>query len=81
MNRDISKELSEFIRDEVKIPEDDLDFNADVDLLDYGYLDSFSLVSLMDYIEKEYSVSMADADFYEDLRTINHITSYIKDKS
>ena len=69
-----------FIRDQAQVAQDDTLFSDDVDLLDYGYIDSFGIVALIEMIEQKYKVDLSDQDFYDQkLRTIAGIATLIKD--
>lgn len=72
--------IREFIRDQANVaPDDDL-FSDEVDLLDYGYIDSFGIVALIEMIDQKYRVDLSDQDFYDQrLRTISGIASVVKD--
>ena len=61
--------------------EDDL-FTDDVDLLDYGYLDSFGTVALIELIDKESGVDFSNVDFYDaQFRTIAGIAAAVDERA
>ena len=71
--------IREFIRDQAQVPPDDDLFSDEVDLLDYGYIDSFGIVALIEMIDQKYQVDLSDQDFYDQkLRTIAGIATLIK---
>jgi hypothetical protein len=69
--------LLAFIRDEGNVPPDDADFGPDVDLFDFGYLDSFGLVRLTEWTRERFGFDMGNADFYAGVRTAAQIADYI----
>lgn len=76
----ICQKISEILRKIGKIDKDDQNFNFDVDLFDYGYLDSFGVVELLLEIKQSYSFDLSHEDFYQDLRTIRLISYNILKK-
>ena len=73
--------IRNFIREQAQISLSDDLFTDDVDLLDYGYLDSFGTVALIEFIDSEFSVDLADADFYDQqLRTVSGISQTVEDR-
>ena len=69
--------LMDFIRQEGDIPGDDPDFGQDIDLFDFGYVDSFGLVRLIEWVSERFGVDIGNADFYADLRTAAGIAAHI----
>ena len=66
------------IRADQSIPEDDRDFTPSVDLFDYGYLDSFGVVSLIARVSESFGVDLSRLDFYQpEYRNIAGIAAYI----
>jgi acyl carrier protein len=59
---DIQSKLSEFIRKQYMIPEDDANFTPDAQLFDAGYIDSFGMNDLIAFIEKEFGFKIEDRD-------------------
>lgn len=57
--------IREFIRKEAKVASSDTLFSDDVDLLDYGYIDSFGIVGLIELLSSRFGVDLSDVDFYE----------------
>ncbi len=55
---------------------DDL-FSDDVDLFDYGYLDSFGIVGLIEAVSQKFGVDLSDVDFYDGHRTIRSIAGIV----
>lgn len=77
-SQDALEFLMQMIREDQKIPGDDPDFSADVDLFDYGYIDSFGIVNLIASVKQSYGVDMSMVDFYEpDYRTVRGIARFV----
>ncbi len=77
-SQDALEFLMQMIREDQKIPGDDPDFSPDVDLFDYGYIDSFGIVNLIASVKQGYGVDMSMVDFYEpDYRTVRGIARFV----
>ena len=74
---DICKELSASLIRLDKTAKDDQNFSWEVDLFDYGYLDSFGVVELLTEISRIYNLDLTNEDFYKELRTIRAIANLI----
>jgi D-alanine--poly(phosphoribitol) ligase subunit 2 len=76
--KDIAFQLKRFIRDRFHIPEVDPEFTDDVNLFNYGYVDSFGAVDLYAYIEKEFSLRFSESELATaPLNTIRELSSFI----
>jgi methoxymalonate biosynthesis acyl carrier protein len=74
----VLQRLDGFIRDRFNVPADDPDFNTDVHLFDYGYIDSFGAVELMAFVQTEYAVEITGADLVAfPLNTIRQIAGLV----
>jgi acyl carrier protein len=74
----ITADLRQFIRQHYGVPETDADFNDDVDLFNYGYIDSFGAVALTAFIERQFSIKFDNADWVSfPLSTINQIAAFV----
>jgi methoxymalonate biosynthesis acyl carrier protein len=72
------QELRGFIRENFKIPAHDRDFNDDVHLFDYGYVDSFGAVDLTAFLERKFAVRVSDGDLMaHPFNTIREISSFV----
>jgi len=40
-------------------------FGPNVDLFDYGYLDSFGIVGLIAFVDQNYGLNLSNVDFYD----------------
>lgn len=75
---EITSELRSFIRKRFGVPESDPDFNDDVDLFNYGYIDSFGAVELTTFIENQFSIRLSESDWVAlPLSTIKEISSFV----
>ncbi len=78
---DICKILTESLIQLDKLKEEDNNFSYEVDLFDYGYLDSFGVVELLAEISARFDVDLTNEDFYRDLRNIISIAKVIDKRS
>lgn len=79
---DTVTKIREFIKNQAQVAADDELFTNEVDLLDYGYLDSFGTVALIELIDQEFGVDLSNADFYDaQFRTISGIAAAVDGKA
>lgn len=70
--------LLRHVKESQEIPDNDEFYGPDVDLFDYGYLDSFGIVSFIETVDKVFGVDMSMVDFYaDDFRTLKLLAHYI----
>lgn len=75
---EIKQGLRTFVQTRFKIADSDPDFNDDVHLFDYGYVDSFGAVELMTFIKETYAVEISNSDLIvHPLNTITEIGSLV----
>ncbi len=75
---EIRNKLREFVKAEFKIPDNDPDFSDDVNLFDFGYVDSFGAVTLTSYVETAFGVKISDSDLVAyPLNTIVEIADFV----
>lgn len=80
MKDEILKQLMAFVRDNMNVDPGDTYFTPDVDLFDYGYLDSFGIVSFTMMVKDNWGLNMDSVDFYADgFRTMEGLASYIEE--
>jgi D-alanine--poly(phosphoribitol) ligase subunit 2 len=78
----IQSELMGYIREKFEIQDDDTDFSADINLFDYGYIDSFGSVEIYSHLEKSYQVSITEETLLRSpLKTINDMVAFISRES
>jgi methoxymalonate biosynthesis acyl carrier protein len=74
----ILTELRDFIRMRFKVPSDDPDFTDDVNLFDYGYVDSFGAVELINFVKEKFAIEITESDLIAyPMNTIRQITQFI----
>ncbi|MFC0211051.1 acyl carrier protein [Paenibacillus chartarius] len=74
-------ELEDHIRERYEIEEDDDDFDADVHLFDYGYIDSIGATALIAHIEKTYSITITQQDLMlHPMNTVREIATFVQSK-
>lgn len=77
---EIKTKLFRFIREQFEIG-DDPDYTADVNLFDYGYLDSLGATELIVHIEEEFSVEITPGDLMKyPMNTVNEIAEVVREK-
>lgn len=77
---EIIKTLEDYIRDQFDIG-DDPDYNSEVDLFEYGFLDSMGAMEVIAYIEEEYSIEITQKDVVlYPMNTIAEIAEVIVNK-
>lgn len=78
---EITTVLRTFIMEKFEIPADDEDFDDDVHLFDYGYVDSFGAVTIIDFIKERFGVEITDSDLVtRELNTINEVATLISER-
>lgn len=69
--------IREFVRSRFEIPENDSEFNDDVHLFDYGYVDSFGAVELTRFVENEFAIEISASDLVAyPLNTVREIADF-----
>jgi D-alanine--poly(phosphoribitol) ligase subunit 2 len=58
----IEAQIREYVQREFNVPEDDPDFSNEVNLFDYGYIDSFGAVSLTTFLESTFQIAITERD-------------------
>ena len=77
---DIAKEIYDYIVDTFKIEEDE-DFTADVNLFDYGYVDSLDAMKIVTDLEARFSIEITQRDLVlYPMHTINELAAVVEAK-
>lgn len=77
---DIETKLFEFIGRQFEIG-DDPDYTMNVNLFDYGYLDSLGATVLIVHIEEEFGVEITPGDIMKySMNTVNEIAGVVREK-
>ena len=70
--------LRAFIVQHFAVRLDDTEFTDDVHLFDYGYIDSFGAVELVEFIQEQYGTTVSQADLVAyPLNTIDEIATFV----
>jgi D-alanine--poly(phosphoribitol) ligase subunit 2 len=76
-NDAIAAEIRQFVRKQFNVPDTDADFNDDVHLFDYGYVDSFGAVTLTTFVEEKFGIKVSQTDMIaHPLNTIREIATF-----
>jgi D-alanine--poly(phosphoribitol) ligase subunit 2 len=75
---DIKNALRVYIVKHYAVPPGDADFNDDVHLFDYGYIDSFGAVELVAFVQQAFGVAVSTTDMMAyPMNTINEIATFV----
>jgi methoxymalonate biosynthesis acyl carrier protein len=78
-SEDAMRLLREFIRERYNVSAGDADFNDDVHLFDFGYVDSFGAVELFKFVETAFGISISQSELISyPLNTIREISEFIE---
>jgi len=70
--------LKDFIERRFAISHDDPDFNEDVHLFQYGYIDSFGAVELTQFVEHTFGIQVNDSDLIVyPMNTVREIAAFV----
>jgi D-alanine--poly(phosphoribitol) ligase subunit 2 len=73
----IKTQLRNYLRQRYEVPADDEDFNDDVHLFDYGYVDSFGAVDLINFVQDTFAITISENDLVAyPLNKINEIAGF-----
>jgi D-alanine--poly(phosphoribitol) ligase subunit 2 len=76
--QDITKTLRNYIVEHYAISNGDADFTDDVHLFDYGYIDSFGAVDLVNFVQQTFGITVSQADMIAyPMNTINEIAAFV----
>ena len=74
--------LINYIKNELIVDSQDIDIDAEDDLLGSGLLDSLGMMKLVSFIEKEFELKIPAQDMViENFMTVACISNYLKSKS
>lgn len=78
--QEITETIFNYIRDTYEL-EDDPDYTTDVNLFDYGYLDSLQATEVIVWLEENYNVEITQRDIIlYSMDTVEEIAQVIYDK-
>jgi methoxymalonate biosynthesis acyl carrier protein len=73
----IKRALRDYIVERSAISADDPDFNDDVHLFDYGYVDSFGALDLINFVQAAFQIRITESDLVAyPLNTIREIAQF-----
>ena len=77
----IEKDIYDFIKSEFDIEEDDEDFTTDVNIFDYGYVDSLGATEIILFLEDHYSIELTQKDLIlYPMNTVSEIAAAVEIK-
>ena len=75
---EIASQLRTFVQHRFSIPENDPDFSDDVDLFNYGYIDSIGAVELTGFAERQFGIQFTDSDWVSyPLSSVREISIFV----
>lgn len=76
----IAEEIEEFIKAHFSIGDDE-DFTRDVNLFDYGFIDSLEATEIIVFLEERFSIEITQKDIIlYPMNTINEIAEVVQGK-
>jgi len=77
---DIRDEIYEYIVEKFEIEIDD-EFDGDVNIFDYGHIDSLGAVTIIEELERRYGIKIDERDLMlYPMSTINEIAAFVETK-
>ena len=74
----VKDDLRAFVKTRFEIADTDADFDDEVHLFDYGYVDSFGAVEILTHIDEKFNVKISDEDLIiHPLNTIDEIATLV----
>jgi methoxymalonate biosynthesis acyl carrier protein len=81
MTQPVMDELRKFVREKYKVADNDRDFSDEINLFDYGYVDSFGAVELIAFVENTFNIKIPESDLVIcPLDSIRRIAEYVVTK-
>ena len=75
---EIKRNLRAYIVQRFAVPSDDAEFTEDVHLFDYGYVDSFGAVELVEFVQDRFGVAVSQSDLMVyPMNTISEIATFV----
>jgi acyl carrier protein len=63
---EIAAAIEAYIRAEGEVPDGDPHFDRDVDLFEFGYVDSVGFVELVVWLEESYDIKLTEAYLFDE---------------
>ena len=77
----IEKEIYDFIKENFEIEDDDEDFTIDINIFDYGYVDSLGATEIILFLEDHFSIELTQKDLIlYPMNTVSEIAAVIEEK-
>ncbi len=74
----VTEQIRTFVTKTFKIDAGDSEFNDDIHLFDYGYVDSFGAVEIINYIQDKFNIEISNKDLViHPLNTIKEISTLV----
>lgn len=81
MEKNVKDTLRDYIIQYASIEPDDPDFSDDVDLFDYGFVDSLGATEIVLFLEETFSIEITQADItLYPMNTIDEIAGVVEQK-
>lgn len=81
MEKNVKDALRSYIMEYASIEPDEPDFSDDVDLFDYGFVDSLGATEIVLFLEETFHVKITQADItLYPMNTINEIAGVVERK-
>ncbi len=81
MEKNVKNTLRDYIIQYASIEPDDPDFSDDVDLFDYGFVDSLGATEIVLFLEETFGIEITQADItLYPMNTIDEIAGVVEQK-
>ena len=81
MEKNVKEVLRGYILEHFKIDADDPDFSDDVNLFDYGFVDSLGATEIVLFLEDTFRIKITQADItLYPMNTVNEIAEVVESK-
>lgn len=78
---DVKSTIRQYIMEHFDIGTDDPDFSDDVDLFDYGFVDSLGATEIVLFLEHTFSVTITQKDItLYPMNTVSEISTVVENK-
>lgn len=78
---EITTILDEYVRERFEIERDDLDYSDEVNLFDYGYVDSLGAVEIIMFVEEHFGCRISQKDISKyPMNTVREIAEVVLEK-
>lgn len=75
---EMTSHLLDYIRQKFEVPDDDPEFSPEINLFDYGYIDSFGSVEIYTHLEQKYGVTITPEQLMRfPLRSVDQMVRFV----